>query len=324
MPTLLGEKLVVRILDKQNLQVRLEELGFRLESLGAFKRMLAQPHGIVFVTGPTGSGKTTTLYSALDLIRSPESNIVTVEDPVEYQLDLVNQVQTHESIGLTFARALRSILRQDPDVIMIGEIRDRETAEIAMAAAVTGHLVLSTLHTWDAPGAIARLLDMGVPPFLVASGLAGVVAQRLLRTVCSSCLGRTDEGCEACVSGYRGRTGVFQILVMTDALRDAVARGAGATELRRRANEGGMRSLADAARRKVAEGLTTPHEAARVVNGDAASASPCEACGRNGPADAPGCVHCGRPRRLACPCGRSVQRSWRYCPECLHPIIRVA
>ena len=187
MPTLLGEKLVIRILDKANLRVRMEDLGFRSEALVEFRRMLDQPHGLVLVTGPTGSGKTTTLYSALDLLRSPEVNIVTIEDPVEYQLDLINQIHVHESVGLTFARALRSILRQDPDVIMVGEIRDEETARVAVQAALTGHLVLATLHTNDAPGAVARLLDMHIEPYLLSSAINGVVAQRLARTICPHC-----------------------------------------------------------------------------------------------------------------------------------------
>lgn len=264
MPTLLGEKLVIRILDKQNLQVRLEGLGFRLESLEAFKRMLAQPHGIVFVTGPTGSGKTTTLYSALDLIRSPEINIVTVEDPVEYQLDLVNQIQTHESIGLTFARALRSILRQDPDVIMIGEVRDEETARVAVQAALTGHLVLATLHTNDAPGAVARLLDMGIESYLLSSALNGAVAQRLIRTICPSCTtkyypteqvlhdaglddgaGRTfvkGAGCQQCHdSGFQGRVGIYQVMEVTPDLRRMIHVSAPTHELREMfVSEGGL------------------------------------------------------------------------------------
>ena len=187
MPTLLGEKIVVRILDKANLHLRMEDLGFASKTLEAFHRMLHQPYGLVLVTGPTGSGKTTTLYSALDLLRSPERNLVTVEDPVEYQLDLINQINVQENIGMTFARALRSILRQDPDIIMVGEIRDQETASVAVQAALTGHLVLATLHTNDAPGAVARLLDMGIESYLLSSALNGVVAQRLARTVCPHC-----------------------------------------------------------------------------------------------------------------------------------------
>jgi len=245
MPTLLGEKLVIRILDKANLQVRLQDLGFRNAALEAFERILRQPHGLVLVTGPTGSGKTTTLYSALDLLRSPELNIVTIEDPVEYQLELINQIQVHEPVGLTFARALRSILRQDPDIIMVGEIRDHETARVAVQAALTGHLVMATLHTNDAPGAVTRLLDMGLEPYLLSSCLNGVVAQRLARTICPSCATKyypTDNvlrdagledkagrpfnkggGCQQCHdTGFRGRLGVYEVMEVTSTLRRLV------------------------------------------------------------------------------------------------------
>lgn len=255
MPTLLGEKLVVRVLDKRNLHVRMEDLGFRPEALASFKDMLHQPHGLVLVTGPTGSGKTTTLYSGLDLLRSPERNILTVEDPVEYQLDLVNQIQVSEGVGLGFAKALRSILRQDPDVIMIGEIRDEETARVAVQAALTGHLVLATLHTNDAPGAVARLLDMGIEPYLLSGALNGVVAQRLARTVCSHCktkyypseealldagipdkMGRPfvrGTGCAKCHnSGMLGRLGLYEVMEVTPALRRFVHRGAASHEIR--------------------------------------------------------------------------------------------
>jgi type IV pilus assembly protein PilB len=255
MPTLLGEKLVIRILDKANLRVKMEELGFRPEALAVFKRILRQPHGLVLVTGPTGSGKTTTLYSALDLLRSPELNIVTIEDPVEYQLDLINQIHVHEAIGLSFARALRSILRQDPDVIMVGEIRDEETARVAVQAALTGHLVLATLHTNDAPGAVARLLDMNVEPYLLSSALNGVVAQRLARTICPTCatkyypesdtlrdagleaktahVFRKGSGCAKCHdSGFLGRMGVYEVMEVTPAMRRVIHRGGGSHELR--------------------------------------------------------------------------------------------
>jgi len=254
MPTLLGEKIVLRILDKANLRLRLEELGFRRETLQAFERMLKQPYGLVLVTGPTGSGKTTTLYSALDLIRGPEVNVMTVEDPVEYQLDMVNQIQVHEAIGMTFARALRSILRQDPDIIMVGEIRDEETARVAVQAALTGHLVLATLHTNDAPGAVARLLDMGIEPYLLSSAINGVVAQRLARTVCSSCAAkyipamnvlrdaglagkpgrpfRKGAGCKECHnSGFRGRAGIYAVMEVTTELRKLIHRAAPTHEL---------------------------------------------------------------------------------------------
>jgi len=254
MPTLLGEKIVLRILDKANLRIRLEDLGFRPETLAAFHRILRQPYGLVLVTGPTGSGKTTTLYSALELIRSSELNIVTVEDPVEYQLDMINQIQVQESIGMTFVRALRSILRQDPDVIMIGEIRDEETAGVGVQAALTGHLVLATLHTNDAAGAIARLVDMEIEPYLLSSALNGVVAQRLVRTVCPNCAttynpeqnvltdaGLADKadraftrgaGCEQCHnSGFQGRLGVYEVMETTPELRRMIHNRASSQEL---------------------------------------------------------------------------------------------
>ena len=255
MPTLLGEKLVLRILDKANLRVRMEDLGFRAESMAAFQKMLRQPHGLVLVTGPTGSGKTTTLYSALELVRSPELNIVTIEDPVEYQLDGINQIHVHEAIGMGFARALRSILRQDPDVIMVGEIRDAETARVAVQASLTGHMVLATLHTNDAPGAVARLLDMGVEPYLVSTAVNGVVAQRLARTICPGCATKyyPDEatlrdagmaehvgrpfrkggGCPKCHdSGFRGRLGIYEVMTVTPDMRRLIHRGAASHELR--------------------------------------------------------------------------------------------
>ena len=266
MPTLLGEKIVMRILDKANLRIRLEDLGFRHETLQAFERMLNQPYGLVLVTGPTGSGKTTTLYSALDLVRSPEQNIVTVEDPVEYQLDMVNQIQVHEAIGMTFARALRSILRQDPDIIMVGEIRDEETARVAVQAALTGHLVLATLHTNDAPGAVIRLLDMGIEPYLLSSALNGVVAQRLARTVCPNCAtkyipaenvlqdaGLTDKagqtfrrgsGCKECHnSGFRGRAGIYAVMEVTADSRRLIHRSAPSHELRDALHRKGVLTL---------------------------------------------------------------------------------
>ena len=255
MPTLLGEKLVLRLLDKANLNVRMEELGFRPEPLAAFQRVLRQPHGLALVTGPTGSGKTTTLYSALDLLRSPERNIVTVEDPVEYQLDLINQIQVQQSIGLSFARCLRSILRQDPDVIMVGEIRDEETARVGVQAALTGHLVLATLHTNDAPGAVARLIDMNIEPYLLSSALNGAVAQRLVRTICPGCatkyypseqvlidagLGdkigrafRKGVGCQQCHdSGFQKRIGIYEVMEVTTELRKMIHHGAASHELR--------------------------------------------------------------------------------------------
>ncbi|MBW3533679.1 MAG: Flp pilus assembly complex ATPase component TadA [Gemmatimonadetes bacterium] len=311
-----GEKAVVRILDPREGPRDLGALGVAPDDLVRLRGALAAGQGVLLAAGPTGSGKSSTLVAALREIDRERLNVVTLEDPVEHRLPGVSQVQVRPKAGLTFPAALRSVLRQDPDVVMVGEIRDRETAEIAMTAAVTGHLVLSTIHTTDAPGAVARLLDMGVAPYLVAGGLAGVVAQRLVRVLCRACRGR-DGGCGRCRDGYRGRTGVFQVLVMGDALRDEVTRGAGTTRLRSLAAAGGMGTLVDDARRKVAEGVTTPHEVARVIPTDPGASLPCRGCGGEMPADAAGCPGCGRPRHRVCRCGRVLQEGWRFCPACL-------
>jgi type II secretory ATPase GspE/PulE/Tfp pilus assembly ATPase PilB-like protein len=242
--------------------------------------------------------------------------VVTLEDPIEYRVAGVNQVQVNPKSGLTFPAALRALLRQDPDVIMVGEIRDRETAEIAMSAAITGHLVLSSIHTIDAPSGITRLLQMGVPPHLVAGGLSGIVSQRLVRRSCGSCGGR-GKGCPRCHDGYRGRTGVFQLLTVTEGLRELIARGGDVGEIRRRAEEGGMGTMSEDARRKVTEGVTTPHEVARVLREDPGEALPCVRCGGGLPADGKGCPHCGSPRIHTCVCGHLLRKGWRYCPDCL-------
>ncbi|MCA9303856.1 MAG: Flp pilus assembly complex ATPase component TadA [Phycisphaerales bacterium] len=290
-PTLLGEKLVIRILDKQNLQVRMEDLGFRTEVLNGFQRVLRLSHGMVLVTGPTGSGKTTTLYSALDLLRSPEFNIVTVEDPVEYQLDLINQIQVHDAIGLNFARTLRSILRQDPDIIMIGEIRDGETAAVAVQAALTGHGVLATLHTNDAPGAVARLVDMEVQSYLLSAALNGVVAQRLARTTCSSCAmkyypseqvlhdaglshmsGRAFKkgaGCSACHdTGFAGRLGVYEFMEVTPEIRRMIYRSAPTHQIRTELQKVGQKSLREEGVQLAIDQKTSLEEILRVTQVD--------------------------------------------------------
>ena len=291
MPTLLGEKLVLRILDKENLRIKMEDLGISPEPLAAVKRMLDRPHGLFLVTGPTGSGKTTTLYSALDLLRSPELNILTVEDPVEYQLELVNQIQVQSAIGLDFARALRSILRQDPDVIMVGEIRDQETASVAVQAALTGHLVLATLHTNDAPGAVARLVDMGIEPYLLSSALVGVVAQRLARTICPHCetkyfpteVERADAflpdkkgrpfkkggGCTKCHdTGFRGRVGIYEVMEVTPGIRRFIHRGAAAHEIRDLLSKEGVRDLRAEGVALALAGRTSLDEVLRVTHCD--------------------------------------------------------
>jgi type IV pilus assembly protein PilB len=291
MPTLLGEKIVVRVLDKSNLSVRLEQLGMPTDTLDSFLRILRQPHGLVLVTGPTGSGKTTTLYSALDVLRSPERNIVTVEDPVEYQLDLVSQIQVRDAIGMGFARALRSILRQDPDVIMVGEIRDEETARVAVQAALTGHQVLATLHTNDAAGAVARLTDMGIESYLLSSALNGVVAQRLARTLCPSCSAKyypsvevlreagiesmegkplqKGAGCQQCHdSGFKGRVGLYELMEVTGELRKMVHRAAPSHDLRESLRERGVPTIRQEGVQRALEGRTTLEEVLRVTHSD--------------------------------------------------------
>jgi general secretion pathway protein E len=286
-PTLHGESIVIRLLDQGGRPVQLEELGLGAADLAAMERLAARAHGLILATGPTGSGKTSTLYAALARRDVSIEKIVTVEDPVEYQLPGVTQVPIHRSAGVTMGAALRSILRQDPDVIMVGEMRDAETTETAIQAAMTGHLVFSTLHTTDAVGAIPRLLDLGVPSYLVAATLDAVLAQRLVRRTCPECRvqyqpeaeqvalvsGRPEHsrtltrgaGCRNCRgSGFRGRVGIFELLVMTDALRDAITRNAGKQELRACAIEGGMRMLRADGWTKVLAGVTTVEEVLRV------------------------------------------------------------
>lgn len=287
MPTILGEKIVMRILDKSNLQLNLDKLGYAPDMVMSLKRMLAKPHGLFLVTGPTGSGKTTTLYSALDLLRNKERNIITIEDPVEYQLELINQIQTHEAVGLTFARTLRSVLRQDPDIVMVGEIRDEETAKVAVQAALTGHLVLSTLHTNDSPGAITRLLNMNIEPYLLASSLVGIVAQRLVRSICPKCkttyfpeeslldeIGwqgtrnrafHKGQGCALCHdSGYKGRRAVCEVLEMTLPIRNVTLHRPSAGEIKSILRQGNWRDLKEEAMRYVEQGITTIEEMMRV------------------------------------------------------------
>ncbi len=288
-PTNHGESVVMRILDKQNLTLGLPNLGFGSDDQNRFERLIKYPDGVLLITGPTGSGKTTTLYACLNHLNQPDRKIITVEDPVEYQLSGVNQVRVRSNIGMTFSAALRAILRQAPNIIMIGEIRDKETAEIAINAALTGHLVLSTLHTNDAPSAVTRLVDIGVKPFLVASSVRGIMAQRLVRTICESCktsyapaeterrlvgdlpaLWRGD-GCAACGgTGFHGRKGVFELMNVNDDLRRMIHAGAPTTALRAEARALGMRTLREDGMSKVADGLTTMNEILRVTMRDEA------------------------------------------------------
>ncbi len=269
LPTLHGESVVLRLLDKDEARTSLEDLGMAADTLEAFLRVIARPHGIVLATGPTGSGKTTTLYAAVDRIRTGREKILTVEDPVEYELPGVPQVPVNEKVGVTFATALRALLRQDPDVMLVGEIRDSETAEIATHAALTGHLVLSTLHTNDAAGALTRLVDLGVAPYLVASTVQAVLAQRLIRTLCVDCRDSAPtqgaNGCSSCRgSGFRGRMGIYELLIMDADLQAAVMAGRPAAALRQIALDSGMRSLRQDGERQVALARTTPAEVLRV------------------------------------------------------------
>ena len=290
LPTLFGEKVVLRLLDKSNLQLDLRKLGFEKRELGAFNEAISKPYGMVLVTGPTGSGKTTTLYSALSELNKEDVNISTAEDPVEYNLEGINQVQIRENIGLTFAAALRAFLRQDPDIILVGEMRDLETAEIGIKAALTGHLVLSTLHTNDAPSTVTRLIDMGVEPFLISSSLLLVVAQRLARKICSNCKEeiKIDEkvllrygvnedeletfkvfkgkGCDTCnFTGYKGRVALYEVMSMSDPLKELITRGATTQEIKEQARKEGMKTLREVGLMKVKAGVTTLEEVSRVT-----------------------------------------------------------
>ena len=263
LPSAHGERAVLRLLDKSEGRLTLEAVGMQGDTLARFEQLVVQPHGIILVTGPTGSGKTTTLYAALQRLDATQGNIMTVEDPIEYELPGVGQTQVNAKIDLTFAKALRAILRQDPDVIMIGEIRDFETAQIAIQASLTGHLVLATLHTNDATSAITRLTDMGVEPFLLSSSLLGVLAQRLVRKYCGACRG---AGCAQCShTGYAGRTGVFELLVVDDAIRAQIHNQAPEADIRAQAMAGGMALMRQDAERLIAAGITSREEVLRVT-----------------------------------------------------------
>ena len=285
-PTTFGERVVLRLLDKSGTMLTLQELGLSEEDLEKVKRLAQKPYGIVLATGPTGAGKSTTLYAMILHIKSPHKNIITIEDPPEYQVKGVSQIQVNPKVGLTFASGLRAVLRQDPDVIMVGEIRDGETAQIAVHAALTGHLVLSTLHPNDAPSAITRLSDLGIEPFLIASSLEGVLAQRLVRKVCEYCkepykptkeelhqLGLDGDytfyrgkGCEMCMgTGYRGRMGIYEVLELDEELKQLILKTQDANDIRKKAKEKGFRSIYEDGLEKVIMGITTPEELIRAV-----------------------------------------------------------
>jgi type IV pilus assembly protein PilB len=331
LPTTDGEKFVLRLLDPDGAARRLDQLGASFADLEKIRMLLRKPEGMILVTGPTGSGKSSTLYAMIQEIYSPRRNIVTIENPVEYNVKGVSQVDINEKQGLTFATVLRSVLRQDPDVIMVGEIRDRETAEIAFRAAQTGHLVLSTLHTNDTPSAITRLLDIGIEPYLIAPSLIAVIAQRLVRKVCERCAEpaapagsspaarelRQGKGCAACHGlGFAGRSAVFEILEVSEAIQQAIEAKAPESQIRALAEEEGMISLRENATAKVESGVTTLEEVKRVIQLDT-RAPKCPQCGNPVEDQFVSCPFCRHALRSACAgCGMTLKKKWTSCPHC--------
>ena len=340
--TLHGEKIVLRVLDQRKGAPPLEELGLSAAAMEEMRALLKHQHGMLLVVGPTGSGKTTTLSSAISSIKSGRTNIITIEDPIEYQLPGVNQTQVNEKAKLSFANALRAILRQDPDVILLGEIRDQETAKIAMQAAQTGHLVLSTLHTDDAPSTVTRLSDMKVEPYVIASALLGVVAQRLVRRLCSSCrrqytpeaetlralnISEADAarhvfyravGCEECNNtGYRGRIAIYELMKVNDKIRRLIAQNGGEDLVREAAVSSGMLTLGEDGLAKVKAGVTTAEELLRVVTEVRELRTICPGCSGAVAMEFMACPHCGHKLNKGCgKCGRSLQAGWAFCPYC--------
>jgi type II secretory ATPase GspE/PulE/Tfp pilus assembly ATPase PilB-like protein len=338
LPSQGGEKVVIRILDGGGAAPSFDALGMEEPVRARIERLLGRSHGVLLVTGPTGSGKTTTLYAALSSLDRERRNLITLEDPVEYRMPGLTQVQVHRRAGLGFGAALRAVLRQDPDVIMVGELRDKETVETALAAALTGHLVLSTLHTNDAPSAATRLAEMGAPPYLVAGGLIGVLAQRLARRLCERCKRpvRADPdrlaalglpavpvtvaeavGCAACDgSGYRGRTGVYELLVVDARVRALILKRAPAHALREAARRQGLRTLGQSAWDRVRAGITTLDEVAPLLALLADEAPLCPGCGADIRPAFRMCPACGHALRRRCGCGTHIEEHWRRCPSC--------
>lgn len=341
LPTFYGEKAVIRILNTQESFLSLKELGYREENLSMLNRFIRRPQGMILITGPTGSGKTSTLYASLRKIKSDEVNIITVEDPVEYELQGINQVQINEKVGLTFPFILRSILRQDPNVLMVGEIRDQETAEIALQASLTGHLVLSTLHTNDAVSAVTRLVDIGIPPFMIASSVVGIVAQRLVRKICTGCkeeyipnpdllsrLSMSQEdlpfkfyqgvGCAQCNNtGFKGRTAIEEILIMGYKIRDLIQSGASADIIREAAMATGMTTLGFSGLEKIRMGITTIEEVLKAVYQKEELTTICPHCGKAVSLDFKDCPFCRHQLVPTCnSCNRVVQSEWVVCPFC--------
>ena len=341
LPTYYGEKAVIRILNKEDTFLRINELGLNPRSFATIKNFISQPQGMILFTGPTGSGKTSSLYACMREIRSEEVNIITVEDPVEYELPGINQVQINEKVGLTFPYILRSILRQDPNVIMIGEIRDMETAEIALQASLTGHLVLSTLHTNDAPSAVTRLVDIGMPPYLISSSILGIVAQRLVRKICPYCkeeyipdpdlLSRLSlnkeelpfkfyrgAGCNNCGQlGYKGRTIIGEVMVMGHKIRELIQGSASVDIIREAALATGMTTLGVSGLKKIEAGITTLDEVLKAVQQKEELTTICPSCGKGVSLDFRDCPYCKKVLVPSCSsCGRIAQQGWVVCPYC--------
>jgi type IV pilus assembly protein PilB len=343
-PANYGEKVVIRILDSANANISLDAMGLAPAELEKMEDIISRPQGILLITGPTGSGKTTTLYGILNKIKSVEENITTIEDPIEYELSGINQIAVQENIGLNFATMLRSILRQDPDIIMVGEMRDLDTASIAVQAALTGHLVLSTIHTNSCVATVTRLRNLGVPSYLLETTIIGIVEQLLVRTICQKCRAKVDpseqdvlrlglkpsvpvyrgEGCPACGgTGYKGRTGIFEIMVFSGPVRDLIAANATENELRQMAISRGMSTLGRNALEKVVAGVTTVDEVYRVIETDADFASACPQCATPLEAEFVMCPACGYSVVSTCPgCRKTLSQEWKFCPYCRQNLLK--